>query len=263
MHSYAFQDVEVTTRLWKLIESKEYSQQAIDLEHRVATIMARCERYGFSFDVDAANSLVAELTSTRAALEAELQDTFRPWYSFSEEVTPKRTINYKGRPGTVAGASYSKLKLNVFNPGSRHHIASRLTALYGWKPEEFSPSGQPKIDETTLCALNYPEAQLLNKYLTVQKRLGQIVEGKQGWLNAVRDGRIHGTYITNGAVTGRATHRNPNIAQVPSCGALWGKECRSLFRATPGSILVGVDLSGLELRCLSHFMGRFRWRGLW
>ena len=257
MHSYAIQDVVVTDRLWKLIEKKEYSQVAVRLEHEVATIMAACERHGFSFDVDAANSLVAELTRLRATLEAQLQDTFQPWFSPVEEVTPKRTINYKNRPGVTEGASYTKLKLNVFNPGSRAHIANRLKTLYGWKPTEFNASGTPKIDETTLSGLQYPEAQLLNKYLTVQKRLGQIAEGKQGWLNAVVDGRIHGTYITNGAVTGRAIHRYPNIGQVPSLGALWGKECRELFRATPGRKMVGVDLSGLELRCLSHFMARF------
>lgn len=257
MHAYAIQDVEVTTRLWKLIESKDYSPKAIDLEHQVATIMGRCERFGFSFNEDAAMSLVAELSTTRAALEAELQDTFTPWYSFVEEVTPKRTVNYKDRPGTVEGAAYSKVKLNVFNPSSRTQIADRLHTLFGWKPDQFTPSGQPKVDETTLGGLPWPQAKLLCKYFTIQKRLGQLAEGKQGWMNCAKAGRIHGTYVTNGAVTGRATHRYPNIAQVPSVGALWGNECRSLFRATPGSRLVGVDLSGLELRCLAHFMARF------
>lgn len=257
MHAYAIQDVVVTERLWRLIEAKEYSPKAIALEHQVATIMGRCERFGFSFNEDAATSLVAELTTTRAALEAELQDTFQPWYSFIEETVPKKTINFKNKPGTVKDAGYSKVKLNIFNPSSRAHIADRLITLYGWKPTQFTPAGQPKIDESTLADLKYPEAVLLQKYLTIQKRLGQIAEGKQGWLNAVSKGRIHASYNTNGAVTGRATHRYPNIAQVPSVGALWGKECRSLFRATPGSVLVGADLAALELRCLSHFMAKF------
>ena len=108
-----------------------------------------------------------------------------------------------------------------------------------------------------MSKLVLPEAQLLCKYFTIQKRLGQLAEGKQGWMNCVRKGRIHSTYITNGTVTGRATHRHPNIAQVPAVGAMWGKECRSLFRASPGSRLIGADLSGLELRCLAHYMARF------
>lgn len=72
-----------------------------------------------------------------------------------------------------------------------------------------------------------------------------------------RDQRLHGSVITNGAVTGRATHNNPNMAQVPSCAAPFGKECRSLFAVPKGKRLVGADLSGLELRCLAHFMAKY------
>ena len=153
MHSYAIQDVEVTVKLFKLIENQNYSQKAIDLEHQVATIMGQCERFGFSFDEDAACSLIADLSAERASIEAELRDTFEPWYSFVEEVTPKRTINYKNRPGTVEGAAYSKVKLNVFNPSSRQQIADRLCTLFGWQPTELTPTGQARVDETTMSKL--------------------------------------------------------------------------------------------------------------
>lgn len=256
MHLYAIQDVVVTERLWKRIEIKGYSQKAIDLELMVADIMAKCERHGFSFDVPAAQSLEFELRQIQFKLDEELQDTFPPFYLFTGLTTPKRTIDYKDRAGTWAGGSYSKVRLTKFKPGSRAHIANRLEFLHGWKPSEYTPSGLPKIDETTLLKLPYPEAALLNKYILVQKRLGQLIDGKGGWLGVVRQGRIHGSYLTNGAVTGRAIHHSPNIAQVPSCGAPWGKECRSLFKASEGSILVGADLAALELRCLSHFMAR-------
>lgn len=257
MHSYAIQDTVVTDSLWKLIEKKEYSQQAIELELKVADIMARCERKGFGFDVDAANSLAGELVKVRAQLEAELQDVFVPWYSAVEVVTPKRTINYKNKPSVTAGAAYTKVKLNVFNAGSRQHIANRLVTMFGWKPKAYNANGTPKVDETTLLDLKYPQAQPLVKFLTVQKRLGQLAEGKQAWLNAEKDGRIHAQYITNGAVTGRAIHRFPNIAQVPSTRALWGKESRALFVPSKGRVLVGVDQAGVELRCLAHYMAKF------
>lgn len=265
MHLYAIQDVEVTDRLWKLIEKKEYSQRAIDLEHRVADIMARCERHGFSFDVDAAHGLHVELSKHRSRLETELQDTFRPFYKMTGVTVPKRSVTYKKKPGAkrkkspdvTEGCGYSRIKLIEFNPGSRVHIANRLKHLHGWEPKEFTNSGLPKIDETTLDGLPYPEAKLLNEYIMVQKRLGQLEEGNGSWLKAVKNGRIHGSYMTNGTVTGRAIHHSPNIAQVPKVAVAYGKECRSLFRASPGNMLVGVDLSALELRCLSHYMAKF------
>lgn len=76
-----------------------------------------------------------------------------------------------------------------------------------------------------------------------------------GWLKCVKeDGRIHGTVNPCGAVTGRATHSSPNVAQVPAVGSPFGKECRELFTVPNGWYQVGVDASGLELRCLAHFM---------
>jgi DNA polymerase I-like protein with 3'-5' exonuclease and polymerase domains len=74
------------------------------------------------------------------------------------------------------------------------------------------------------------------------------------WMTKVHQGRIHGYVNTNGAVTGRMTHSNPNIAQVPSCGKPYGAECRELFYAPEGYNLVGFDVSGLELRCLANYI---------
>ena len=59
-----------------------------------------------------------------------------------------------------------------------------------------------------------------------------------------------------GAVTSRCTHSNPNMAQVPSVGAPFGEECRALFTVPEGYSLLGADASGLELRCLAHYMSR-------
>jgi DNA polymerase I-like protein with 3'-5' exonuclease and polymerase domains len=46
------------------------------------------------------------------------------------------------------------------------------------------------------------------------------------------------------------------MAQVPSVGAPFGEECRALFTVPEGYSLLGADASGLELRCLAHYMSR-------
>ena len=259
MLTYNVRDVEVTERLWTLIESKACSQTAVELEHAVAWIVSKQERHGFMFNEHAAYKLVLALQKRQAELEAELQDTFPPFVQPDGFVEPKKTINYKDvkRASITAGAPYNKIKIVVFNPSSRHHIADRLKKVFGWQPTEFTQDGSAKVDEEVLSKLNYPAAKQLTEYLMIQKRLGQISDGKQGWLKHVRQGRIHGEMITNGAVTGRATHRSPNMGQVPSCGAPYGHECRSLFCVQKGKKLVGIDVSGLELRMLAHFMARY------
>jgi DNA polymerase I-like protein with 3'-5' exonuclease and polymerase domains len=190
-----------------------------------------------------------------------------------EALTPSGTLKAKwkqfGYSMQFVGYPYTRVKFVAFNPASRAHIANRLTTLYGWEPQEFTPGGDPKIDETVLEGLDYPTAPLLNTYFLVQKRLGQLAEGNQAWLKVMRDGRIHGSINPNGAVTGRATHSFPNVAQVPSVkkdkednillglDGGYGHECRELFGVPEGWTQVGTDMSGLELRCLSHFMARW------
>jgi DNA polymerase-1 len=252
MQSYCEQDVVVTAAFWERIQAKNYSQEALDLEHEFATILAMQERHGFAFDEEAAHKLYGVLVKRRLELARELQVAFPP-VTKTEVFIPK--VNNKAR-GYVKGVPFTKEWTVEFNPSSRQMIGERLIEM-GWVPEEFTPSGQPKIDETILEKLPYPEAKLLAEHFLVEKRIGQLAEGDQAWLKLVRNGRIHGSVNTNGAVTGRCTHSNPNVAQVPSCGAAYGEECRALFGVPRGYSLVGADLAGLELRCLAHFMARY------
>lgn len=261
MDSYGAQDPVVTLALYERILAKEPSREALDLEFLVAFILFLQERHGFAFDSGGAEELLRVLMRRAAELRDDLSEAFPPWtapvMSKGQQVVliPKRD---NARLGYKAGVPVPKFKEVVFNPGSRHHIADRMQTLFGWRPVEFTDNGQPKVDETTLSGLDYPEAKLLVEYLTVEKRLGQIAEGKQAWLKKVRpDGRIHGRVNTLGAITRRMTHLDPNMAQVPSCGAPYGPQCRALFTVSRGALLVGCDAEGLELRELAHYMAPF------
>ncbi len=252
MQTYCEQDVTVTEALYLRLTRNGLPEKALWVEHEFAKIIGMQERNGFAFDEEAAYRLYRTLVSRRLELAQELTTAFPP-VEKTEVFTPK--VNNKAK-GYIKGQPYIKRWEVEFNPSSRQMIAERLKAL-GWEPSEFTPSGQAKVDETTLSALPYPEAKLLAEHFLVEKRIGQLAEGDQAWLKLVRKGRIHGSVNTNGAVTGRCTHSNPNVAQVPKVGSPYGAESRSLFTASRNRKLVGVDLSGLELRCLAHFMSYY------
>jgi hypothetical protein len=255
MDDYCYQDIIVTEKLWEKLLSKGFSEDSIQLEHDVAPIIIRQETFGFLFNKDKARDLERVLVEKRVELTDKLRAAFPPWNVKLPPFIPKRDNKAKGY---VKGVPVERSKTIVFNPASRDHIADRLTALYGWKPTQFTDGGKPKVDETVLEGLKFPEAELLNEYLMVEKRLGQLSEGKQAWLKAIKpDGRIHGRVTQNGAVTGRMTHSNPNVAQVPKVGTPYGAECRALFCVPKGKKQVGADASGLELRNLAHFMARW------
>ena len=68
------------------------------------------------------------------------------------------------------------------------------------------------------------------------------------------DGKLRHTINPLGTVTGRASSFGPNLQQVPAVRAAFGKECRELFTVPHGHVFVGADLSGIELRCLAHYL---------
>jgi DNA polymerase-1 len=263
MQAYCEQDVEVTEALYKLIISKKYSAEALELEHAFQMVIDLMEDEGFPFNKKDAEKLEGELSIRKAKITSLLGEAFPPW-EIRTPFIPKVT-----RPdlGYVAGELTHKVVVKVFNPGSREHIADRLKVKYGWKPTVFTDGGKPQIDDSVLKHLDYPEAVLLTEYLVIDKRLGALSIGKNAWLNLIRKDRIYHSVNTNGAVTGRCTHSKPNLAQVPSVkenkdthepllgyAGGWGAEMRALFGPPKGMVQVGADLSGIELRCLGHFM---------
>lgn len=254
MHDYCIQDVAVTADLLSRIEAKNHPERSTKLEHSVQWIISRQIETGFRFDEKAATRLYAALAGKREEKRAALSKLVEPWYVPAGKFKPKRD---NARLGYTKDAVFTKVKLLEFNAGSDIHVADRLQKLYGWKPEEFTPSGQPKVDDDIIGRLPYPIAKEIAVYKMLDKRCGQIAEGKQAWLKQVKNGRLYGFVNPNGAVTGRATHSHPNIGQVPAAGKPYGKECRALFIPDEGFEMVGVDLSGLELRCLGHYLARW------
>lgn len=256
MEDYCVQDVLVTVHLWELMLKHNYAESSILLEHQVAEIINKQVQHGFCFNEKEAAILYGELSAQRESLFHKLIDTFGSWYVSDKDRLPK--VDSKAR-GETKGVPFTKVKLLEFNPTSRQHIASRLAKLYGWEPEEFTENGQPKVDDEVIGKLPYPTAPLLTEYLLLDKRIGILAEGKQAWLKLSRAGRIHGGVNTNGAVTGRATHSHPNIAQAPKVNkkVAGSERYRALFGVPKGKLLVGADLSGLELRCLAHYMAKW------
>jgi DNA polymerase I-like protein with 3'-5' exonuclease and polymerase domains len=247
MQTYCEGDVLVSTKLYEYLSCQEIDHRCLELEHQFALVMAEQEAFGFPFNEKAAYALVNTLKARRSELEDRLQETFPP-------VEEERWSEKTGKK--------LKTKITVFNPASRQQTAERLKAKYPEIQFESTAKGGPKVDDDVLETLGekYPEAKLLAEYQLFNKRLGQIAEGKEAWLKHCRiykDGRIHGEVITNACISGRCSHKRPNMAQVPSVGHAFGAECRALFHAPDGWMLVGADASGLELRALGAWLAYF------
>lgn len=253
MVKYGKQDVRILQKAWKGTNKVrsfgrfyENFRDACDLEFMVAYVIEKQRQHGFRFDLENAYLLEAELRQEQKNLERELQKVFPPIVTerYSEKQIDKKT----GKPKRL------KDHVEVFNPGSRDQIAKRLIDKYRWKPVDLTPTKKPKVDETILDDLPYPEAKMMAQYMSLGKKLGQIADGDNAWLKLVEqkpDGTayVHGQVNTLGARTHRMSHFKPNMAQVDS-----DHRMRSLWLPDPEHYLIGVDAEGLELRELAHFL---------
>jgi DNA polymerase-1 len=245
MLEYCAQDVVVSVAVAKMFQSKlEIYKDCIDTEHRIADLMAWQERMGFPFDVDKAHQLESKLRTELDDISDEMRNTFA--FIDGGTFVPKRD---NGPRGYVQGAAMCKLK--EFSPTSRDHIAWAFETFRNWEPKERTASGRAKIDDSVLKEIGTEEALKFSRILELQKHLGQLSEGKNAWLKQERDGRVHHSCILN-TNTGRMAHMRPNLAQVPSA-----PEYRELFYPGKDRVQVGADASGLELRCLGHYLSPF------
>jgi DNA polymerase I-like protein with 3'-5' exonuclease and polymerase domains len=219
-------DVHLTKTLWAFLQPGGQPANALALEHRVASICEQITADGIPSNVAKAEALRRALAARQNVLGAELARQF---------------------PGV--------------NLNSRQQIG-KLLAQRGWVPEQLTPTGKPSINDDVLEGLPvlYPEFTGIAEYHMLAKRLGQLASGKEAWLKHIGpDGRVHGVITHIGTPHSRASHRHPNMAQVPNPkkGTPLGAECRSLFEAPDGWIFVSADQATLQDRGIAHYLTPF------
>lgn len=242
MLTYCIQDVKTNLDIYnhQLSFIRENRSQ-VEFEMQVSALCRRITANGMAIDKAPAMDLYAKYKAEQDSLVLPLREYFPTVVTrrFSDKLIDKET----GKPKEL------KSHVDEFNPGSRPQWARRLADKYGWVPKDLTPKDNPKIDEAVLSSLDYPEAPLGARYFELDKIMGLI----NAWLTSESDGRIHSRYNPLGTATTRATHSKPNIAQVPK-----GPKFRCLFRPTdPGRVMVGCDLSGIQLRCLAHYLSYY------
>lgn len=262
MMKYCVQDVNVNTKLYDKLIHKGLGLDVLDIEFAAHTICDQQKTFGFQFDYEAAQALHIKLEERYTELQDDIKSKLGGVFIIPLEVkVPKRDTNYKEvlRGSYKAGCQYTQVKIKEFNPTSRHDVTTRLMERFDWIPTHYGTDKKPTLDESVLKKMTLPISKTLSEMLMIQKRLGQLATGQQAWLKMYNEdtGAIHGSINTLGTGTHRCTHSRPNLGQIPSVRAPYGKECRSLFVVPKGWKLFGTDAAGLELRMLAHYMHRW------
>lgn len=200
---------------------------------------------------------------------------------WAEVTVPKKSMKFKDvlRGDRTEGAPFCAVEMKEFNPNSRQQVIDRFSTVYNWHPVDFTEAGNPEVSDDVLRKLTdqIPMALELAELFYYKKRLGQLKTGRGAWLKKVTpEGKIHGSVNVGGTVSGRGSHIDPNLGQVPKVKfgkrlvdgvmktvLLKGREgdhgwnCRRLFYVPPPFEQTGIDLSGIELRCFGEKLARY------
>lgn len=137
-----------------------------------------------------------------------------------------------------------------FNINSPKQIQVILFEKLKIKPTKKNKTGY-SVDTEVLDEIEkeYDIARLILEYRTLAKLDSTYIAGLLKSIDPITK-RIHTTYDSLGAATGRMSSNDPNLQNIPA-GEGYAKEIKSCFIPSKGNILLVADYSQVELRVLA------------
>ena len=284
MLRYCTQDVELNVQVYnKLLEeynnilkSNPLIAKGMKIELDTATFNSRCKTKGWNFDTEKAKQSVQRMTIRMNEIEYEIEPQLgtRKIFIDKEPKTPKFKKNGEYTTTTIRmlreyfdkevmawdthmmppGHTFQRFRVEDITLGSMDLVKDWLITK-GWVPDEYQKkkvgfqwvTTGPKLTSTSLHKMG-KIGEMIDDYYTLRNRRSVL----SGWLDGLRNNRLHGNMWTIGTPTFRARHEV--IVNLPAVSAAWGKELREVFKADEGQVLVGADSSGNQLRGLCHYV---------
>lgn len=136
-----------------------------------------------------------------------------------------------------------------FNINSTQHISNILYNKLELKPKKKTKSGYSTDIESLENLID--EHPIIEKIIIYRKLTKLNSTYVVGFLNLVKNGRIHSFFKQTETRTGRISSIEPNLQNIPIRTEL-GKNIRKFFIPKPGYSLIDADYSQIELRILAH-----------
>ncbi len=140
--------------------------------------------------------------------------------------------------------------------GDRININSpkQLQVLFfdtlGIKPLRKNKTGYSvDVDVLEEIAKTHDIARLILEYRSLAKLSSTYIDGLLKSIDT-RDKRIHTTYDSLGAATGRMSSNDPNLQNIPTWDG-YAREIKACFIPSSGNILLVADYSQIEIRILA------------
>lgn len=215
--------------------------------HRLALALFDTEVQGIRVDLGYTTQMGGELKKEIVETERELRKLSGSHCDVLELRYWAKAIDKAWSPN---GRKWKTLPKPEFNWNASQQVQDLLYGQLALPVQKHPKTKNPTADDKALEKLGdaHPVLPVLRKLRKYVKMHGTFVEGV---LERVEAGRIYPSFNVNGTVTGRISHSDPNMGQMPSKGE-WAK-IRGIFVPDPGSALITCDYSQLEVCIAAHF----------
>ncbi|WP_123657292.1 DNA polymerase I [Salinisphaera japonica] len=223
---YAAEDADITLQLHELLYGRLAeigSLRALyeEIEMPLMPVLARVEANGVLVDAD----MLARVSGEMATRMDEIQ---------AEAFTAAGSEFNLGSPTQLKTILFDQLELPVIRK---------------------TPKGAPSTAEDVLRELadQHELPALIVAWRELSKLRSTYAEKLPTLINPAT-GRIHTSYHQAVAATGRLSSSDPNLQNIPIRTEA-GRRIRQAFIATPGTKILAVDYSQIELRIMAHLSG--------
>ena len=220
---YAAEDADITFRLWKIfrpmLSEKKVSAIYNNIEINLISVLAKIEMNGIRIDENILSNLSTQFLNKLNLLEEKI-------YQLSKE---------------------------RFNIGSPKQLGIILFEKLGFEGGKKGKNGTYSTDVDVLESLaskGHNFAEYVLEWRQLSKLRSTYTESLQNHIKT-KTGRVHTSFLSSGATTGRLSSSNPNLQNIP-IRTEDGKKIRSAFITDKGKKLVSFDYSQIELRILAH-----------
>jgi DNA polymerase-1 len=202
------------------IAERELGPLMEDIELPLVPVLCAMERAGVAIDTARMGEIAARVSEQVEALEEQAHE--------------------------LAGEPFAL--------GSPKQLGEVLFERLGLPAGRRGKAGGYSTDQTVLARIRdqHPIVPIVEEWRELSKLLSTYLLPLPEMLG--EDGRLHTTFSQVTAATGRLSANRPNLQNIPIRTPL-GRELRATFVAAPGTRLLSVDYSQVELRILAHLSG--------
>jgi DNA polymerase-1 len=240
--NYACKDVVYTQRLYCEFLDAGLRPGLVEHVHLLAKSLLSTEIAGIGVDLDYLVKRGQELQEKILTLKPAMRKAACGEVELAEVEAWKEKLDaYKTERGRAG------CKRPTFSFDSPKQVSELLYRRLRLPPQHDPKTRSVSVGDLALESLEkaHPLIPLLREYRGHQKVYGSYIEGT---LERLSGSRIYPEFRVNGTKTGRISHVNPNMGQLPRAGGI-----RGIYVPDEGCVFITADYSQLEVVLAAHF----------